>query len=102
LPAVAQVENAPSEIESTTTVSVAEKRLSSASSRTAPNLSRVRRDAFRRKRPSRTAAMKISTSAAAISIATWKRRFPIVGSIRGPALIRSVSARHAVAVRAAA
>ena len=51
---------------------------------TAASFSSVRREPFSRKRPSSTAAMKMSTIPAAISIATWSRRLPIVGSSCGP------------------
>jgi hypothetical protein len=46
--------------------------------------------------------MKISTIAAATSIATCSRRLPNVGSSCGPTTASSVSARQAVAVMDAA
>jgi hypothetical protein len=46
--------------------------------------------------------MKISTIAAAISMATWSRRLPIVGSICGPTFASSVRPRQTVAASDAA
>jgi hypothetical protein len=83
-------------------VSAAEIRFSSARMSSAANLSSVRSERCRRNRPSSTAATKTSTIDAAVSIATWKRRLPIVGSIGGTMLTSSVRARHALAASDAA
>ena len=69
---------------------------------TAYSFSSVRREPFSRKRPVSTAAMKISTIAAAISMATCSRRLPIVGSSCGPTCAISVRARQTEAVSDAA